>query len=150
MDSNVASTTWSSGGATIYSDGISYDPEGNVISRATTQAAIPGVSSSGGSEVSNFCEQSERVNVRVVDKVQHSFGSHAAIGVFQQRLSAAVRRVQSTRRRPTRVRSVSIRAARGSASRSGSIRHGRWVRPISARQASGRSAAGHCTSVRFA
>ncbi len=50
-----ASTTWSSGGATIYSDGLSYDPAGNVISRATTQSAVSGVNGSGGSEVSNFC-----------------------------------------------------------------------------------------------
>jgi RHS repeat-associated protein len=51
----TTSSTWSSGGATIYSDGISYDPAGNVTSRATTQSAVASVSGSGGSEVQNFC-----------------------------------------------------------------------------------------------
>lgn len=50
-----ASTTWISSGNTIYSDSVSYDAAGNVVSRATTQAAIPNISGSGGSEIANFC-----------------------------------------------------------------------------------------------
>jgi RHS repeat-associated protein len=50
-----ATTTWTSGGSTIYSDGVSYDAVGNVTSRATTQSAVSGVTGSGGSEVQNFC-----------------------------------------------------------------------------------------------
>ncbi len=49
------STSWQSNGATIFSDGITYDAVGNVISRATTQASLSGVNGSGGSEVQNFC-----------------------------------------------------------------------------------------------
>jgi RHS repeat-associated protein len=58
-----ATTTWSSGGSTIYSDGVSYDNVGNVLSRVSTFAAVPGSSGSGGSETQNFCynEQSQLV-----------------------------------------------------------------------------------------
>jgi len=50
--------TWQSGSGasgTIVSQTRSYDPASNVTSIATTQAAVPGQSSSGGSEVQNFC-----------------------------------------------------------------------------------------------
>ncbi len=53
-----ATATWQSGSGnsgTIYSDTASYDPASNVISRSTTQAAVPGQSGSGGSETQNFC-----------------------------------------------------------------------------------------------
>jgi RHS repeat-associated protein len=50
-----ATTTWSSGGSTVYSDAVSYDNVGNVLSRSTTQATVSGVSGSGGNEVQNFC-----------------------------------------------------------------------------------------------
>ncbi len=50
-----ATTTWTSGGSTIYSDAVSYDNVGNVLSRATTQAAVSGVSGLGGNETQNFC-----------------------------------------------------------------------------------------------
>lgn len=61
-----AATTWLSGsntGNTIYSDSVNYDAVGNVISKATTQAAVPGVSGSGGSVTENFCydEQNQMV-----------------------------------------------------------------------------------------
>jgi hypothetical protein len=48
---------------TIFSQTTSYDAVGNVISQATNQAAVNGVSGSGGSEVENFCytEQNDLV-----------------------------------------------------------------------------------------
>lgn len=56
----LTSTTasWQSGSGssgTLFSQNRSYDPAGNVISLATTQAAVPGQSGSGGSETQNFC-----------------------------------------------------------------------------------------------
>jgi RHS repeat-associated protein len=56
-------TTWQNGGGTISSDALTYDAVGNVTSRTTTQAAVPGVANSGGTEVQNFCynEQNELV-----------------------------------------------------------------------------------------
>jgi RHS repeat-associated protein len=51
-------STWQSGSGTtgtIFSEGLAYDPAGNVIRRVTTHAAIPGVNNSGGSEAQNFC-----------------------------------------------------------------------------------------------
>jgi YD repeat-containing protein len=58
-----ATTTWTSSGSTIYSDAVSYDNVSNVLSRSTTQAAVPGVTGSGGSETQNFCynEQNQLV-----------------------------------------------------------------------------------------
>jgi RHS repeat-associated protein len=50
-----AATTWQSNNSTIYSDGVTYDNVGNVISRASTHATVSGASGSGGSEVQNFC-----------------------------------------------------------------------------------------------
>src|SRR5579875_38961 len=64
-DSNLrpigTTALWQSG--TIFSQTTSYDAVGNVISQATNQAAVNGVSGSGGSEVENFCytEQNELV-----------------------------------------------------------------------------------------
>ncbi|HLG63995.1 MAG TPA: RHS repeat-associated core domain-containing protein [Ktedonosporobacter sp.] len=54
----TASATWQSGSGssgTIFSQGRSYDPLGNVASISTTLAAVPGQSGSGGSETQNFC-----------------------------------------------------------------------------------------------
>src|SRR5260370_1216690 len=51
-------TTWQGGSGNtgaIFSEGSSYDNAGNVTSLATTQAAVPGQSGSGGSETQNFC-----------------------------------------------------------------------------------------------
>src|SRR5204863_436078 len=50
-----SATTWQSNGSSIYSDGISFDAVGNVISRVTSQASISGQSGSGGNETQNFC-----------------------------------------------------------------------------------------------
>ncbi len=53
-----ASATWQPGSGssgTVFSQNLSYDPASNVISLATTQAAVPGQSGSGGSESQNFC-----------------------------------------------------------------------------------------------
>jgi hypothetical protein len=53
-----ATATWQSGSGTsgsMLSQSRSYDPASNVISLATTQAAVPGSSGSGGSESQNFC-----------------------------------------------------------------------------------------------
>jgi RHS repeat-associated protein len=51
-------TTWlsaSGSSGTISSDGVSYDPTGNVLSRVTNHAAVPGQSNSGGTETQLFC-----------------------------------------------------------------------------------------------
>ncbi|GCF07609.1 RHS repeat-associated core domain-containing protein [Dictyobacter arantiisoli] len=53
-----ATATWQAGSGTsgtIYSENRSYDPVGNVSSTSTTYAAVPGQSSSGGSETQNYC-----------------------------------------------------------------------------------------------
>jgi len=53
-----ASASWQSGSGTsgtIFSQTLVYDPASNVISLATTQAAVPGKSGSGGAESQNFC-----------------------------------------------------------------------------------------------
>ncbi len=53
-----ATATWGSGSGssgTTFSQGLTYDPASNLISLATTQAAVPGQSGSGGSETQNFC-----------------------------------------------------------------------------------------------
>ncbi len=58
----TASATWQSGSGssgTIFSQSRSYDPMGNVASISTTLAAVPGHSSSGGSETQNFCYDEE-------------------------------------------------------------------------------------------
>ena len=39
----------------MFSQTLAYDPASNVTSLATTQAAVPGASGSGGSESQNFC-----------------------------------------------------------------------------------------------
>lgn len=52
------STTWQSGsnaGNTIYNDAVSYDGVGNVTSRISNLAAVPGISGSGGNDVQNYC-----------------------------------------------------------------------------------------------
>jgi hypothetical protein len=59
-DLRPASTTatWQSGSGatgTIFSSSRAYDAVGNVTSVSNTQATISGLSSSGGSEVQNFC-----------------------------------------------------------------------------------------------
>src|SRR5450755_1192300 len=48
------SATWQAGGS-IANESLAYDAVGNVVSRATTQAAIPGQSGSGGSDTQNYC-----------------------------------------------------------------------------------------------
>src|SRR5579883_2835226 len=63
-DLRPASTTatWQSGSGstgTIFSQGRSYDPVGNVASISTTLAAVPGQSGSGGSDTQNFCYDEE-------------------------------------------------------------------------------------------
>ena len=53
-----ASATWQSGSGSngsMFSQTLAYDPASNVTSLATTQAAVPGASGSGGSESQNFC-----------------------------------------------------------------------------------------------
>ncbi len=53
-----ATATWGGGSGnsgTLFSQSGSYDNAGNVTSLATTQAAVPGASGSGGMETSNFC-----------------------------------------------------------------------------------------------
>ncbi len=59
-DLRLAGTTatWQSGSGqsgTIYQDGVSYDAVGNVTSRVSIQAVVPGQSGSGGSDTQNFC-----------------------------------------------------------------------------------------------
>ena len=57
-----ALATWQSGSGatgTIFSQGRTYDPVGNVTSVSTTLAAVPGQSGSGGSETQNFCYDEE-------------------------------------------------------------------------------------------
>jgi RHS repeat-associated protein len=58
--------TWGAGSGQsgqIFSESRWYDFAGNVVSLATTQAAVPGQSGSGGSETENYCynEQDELV-----------------------------------------------------------------------------------------
>jgi RHS repeat-associated protein len=53
-----ASATWQSGSGSsgqIFDQVRNYDAAGNVVSLTTTQASVPGQSSSGGSETENFC-----------------------------------------------------------------------------------------------
>ncbi|GCE17676.1 hypothetical protein [Dictyobacter kobayashii] len=53
-----ATATWQSGSGstgTVYSENRSYDPIGNVSSKSSTYAAVPGQTGSGGSETQNFC-----------------------------------------------------------------------------------------------
>ncbi len=53
-----ATATWganSGNSGTLFKQSSSYDNAGNVTSLATTQAAVPGQSGSGGMETSNFC-----------------------------------------------------------------------------------------------
>lgn len=62
-DLRPASTTatWQSGSGssgTIFGDSLTYDSIGNVISKTTVQAAVPGQSNSGGSQTQNFCYDS--------------------------------------------------------------------------------------------
>ncbi len=50
--------TWQSGSGSsgnFFLQTLSYDPASNVTSLATTQAAVPGTTNSGGSETQNFC-----------------------------------------------------------------------------------------------
>ncbi len=59
-DLRPASTTatWQSDSGstgTLFSQGIGYDPAGNVITRTMTQAAVLGQTNSGGNETQNFC-----------------------------------------------------------------------------------------------
>jgi RHS repeat-associated protein len=75
-----SSTAWVSGGATIYSDGLSYDPAGNVISRTSTQASVAGVSGSGGSEVSNFCYDEQNRMVWASNTTAATAGSAQTCG----------------------------------------------------------------------
>lgn len=53
-----STATWQSGSGstgTIFSNGLTYDPVGNMTSASTTHAAVPGKTGSGGSEAQNFC-----------------------------------------------------------------------------------------------
>ncbi len=50
--------TWRTGSGnsgTVFSQNLTYDAASNLITLATTQAAVPGVSNSGGSETQVFC-----------------------------------------------------------------------------------------------
>ncbi len=63
-DLRPASTTaaWQSGSGstgTIFSQGVGYDPAGNVLTQSMTQAAVPGQTGSGGNETQNFCYDEE-------------------------------------------------------------------------------------------
>ncbi len=73
-------TTWQSDGSTIFSDSVGYDKVGNVLSRATTQAAVPGVTGSGGSETQNFCYDEQSRLVWASNSVAASPGSGQTCG----------------------------------------------------------------------
>jgi RHS repeat-associated protein len=73
-------TTWQSDSSAIYSDSVGYDNVGNVLSRATTQAAVPGVTGSGGNETQNFCYDEQSRMVWASNSVAATPGSSQTCG----------------------------------------------------------------------
>ncbi|GHO93784.1 hypothetical protein KSF_038320 [Reticulibacter mediterranei] len=59
---------------------MGYDKVGNVLSRATTQAAVPGVTGSGGNETQNFCYDEQSRLVWASNSVAASPGSGQTCG----------------------------------------------------------------------